>query len=491
MSSGYSRSSSPMRRRPVLVATVLLMAAVALGFVACGSADKRVGFDDSDAGDVPDGAQAPLFPDGTAACRGLECKQVTCPPGEKTSLVGKVYDPAGVAPLYNVVVYVPRDATSVLPPIPNSLTDGVRCERCASVALNPLVSTLTNTMGEFTLENVPVDARVPVVVQTGKWRRKFELDIKKSCSDNKVPDREFRLPKNGTEGDMPHVAVTTGAYDALSCLLRGIGIDESEFVLGANPSGHVHLFNGYTQYFDGTTATAVPGAPPAGGTASDLGGGQLWNDVEKLKKFDVTMLSCEGQEDYDAKGGENVAGARGAMRAYANAGGRVFATHYHNTWFKNSPSEDWRNAATWGGRAQEKDDHIYDIDTSFPKGRAFSEWLSNVGAAISPGKIQLRDETNSLATVKPPLQSWIRTVAPGKEPEVRYFSFTTPLGAAEENQCGRAVFSDVHVMRPNSRFPADCPMPGGLTAQQRAVEFLFFDLSACVQSDSVQPTPPK
>jgi hypothetical protein len=371
------------------------------------------------------------------------------------------------------------------------MNDGVQCDRCASVALNPLVSTLTNTMGEFKLENVPVDAKVPIVVQTGKWRRKFEIDIKKSCADNSVPDRQFRLPKNGAEGDLPHVAVTTGAYDALGCLLRGIGIDESEFVLGADPGGHVHLFNGYTTYFDNTTVSAVPGAPPAGGTAKNLAGGELWNDFEKLKKFDVTMLSCEGQQDYDAKGGENVPGARGAMRSYANAGGRVFATHYHNTWFKDSPADDWRNAAKWGGRAQEKDDHIYDIDSSFPKGKALSDWLSNVGAAIQPGKILLSNETNSLATVNAPLQSWIRTVAPGKEPEVRYFSFNTPLGAAEESQCGRAVFSDVHVMRPNSRFPADCPMPGALTPQQRAVEFLFFDLSACVQSDREEPVPPR
>ena len=37
--------------------------------------------------------------------------------------------------------------------------------------------------------------------------------------------------------------------------------------------------------------------------------------------------------------------------------------------------------------------------------------------------------------------------------------------------------------------PADCKA-ADLTAQQKALEFLFFDLSACVMPDTIIPTTP-
>jgi hypothetical protein len=452
----------------------------ALAVAACSSADKRSGFVMQDAPDASMFEGGVGFTPGAVPCAGLACKVVTCDdPQTVTTITGKVYDPAGANALYNVMVYIPGgpNGDADLPVI----ADGVSCETCASVVLNPMVSTLTNEKGEFELKNVPVTDDVPVVIQVGKWRRKMKFSVTKKCDANPVPDKEFRLPRNGTEGDMPNIAVTAGGCDALECLLRGIGIDDSEFVPGASTAGHVHVFNGEGGEFTG--------APAAGGTTADPMGGELWNDVTKMSAFDMVMLSCECSENNDNKGG-NVGqpGARQAMWDYANAGGKIFATHYHYTWFKNSPQQDWQQVANWtpsnGGSGQ------YEVDQTFPKGASFANWLVNVNASSTLGEIQLTDVTDSMSSVNPPAQSWI---AKGAD-TVRYFSFNAPTAAAPADQCGRAVYSDLHLMGISAgggSFPNGCPAAGGLSAQQKALEFMFFDLSGCVQSDDTPPTPPK
>jgi hypothetical protein len=85
---------------------------------------------------------------------------------------------------------------------------------------------------------------------------------------------------------------------------------------------------------------------------------------------------------------------------------------------------------------------------------------------------------------------------------VEYYSFNTPvyLGGAPDSgpdggpaQCGKVVFSDLHVgsgNNPGGTFPGNCVQTGGLTAQEKALEFLLFDLSSCVQNDALPPTNP-
>ena len=512
-----------MRNLTTLAPIALVAAGMALAAAACSSTNDRAVFEP----EIPDAAgesTPPPFQPGKTPCAGLACKRPTCDrPGYSvqavnpvdglsdgetcasgngsecksgvcsatkecaprsvatTTIKGKVYDPAGANGLYNIMVYIPGgpNGDAELPEI----KEGVSCETCASIALNPLVVALTDTKGEFELVDVPVDKDVPIVIQVGKWRRKLKFDVTKSCEENKVPDREFRLPKNGTEGDMPHIAVTTGGCDALACLLRGIGIDDSEFIPGDNGKGHVHVFNG-----DVSGSGAFAGAPNAGGSAADPFGGELWNDVAKLSKYDMVMMSCECREENENKGGDvGRPGARQAMWDYANAGGKIFGTHFHYTWFKNSPQGDFQAFATWGGGGGLG--NTYDVDQTFPKGASFADWLVNVNASSTKGAIQLTGVTGSLSSVRPPAQSWIAKGADA----VRYFSVNTPTAAAPEDQCGRAVYGDLHLMGngTSAAFPSACPAPGGLAAQQKALEFMFFDLAGCVQPDTNVVEPPR
>jgi hypothetical protein len=111
-------------------------------------------------GAFPDAGDAAI----PACPPGLECN-FACPAGETTQITGKVYDPAGKNPLYDVAVYVPRGS---LAPLPKGVPTGA--DACSCVALfksGALVSTLTAVDGSFTLSNVPVGAGVPLVLQVG------------------------------------------------------------------------------------------------------------------------------------------------------------------------------------------------------------------------------------------------------------------------------------------------------------------------------------
>lgn len=448
-------------------------ALLTIAAAACSSVARRSGFDQASSGDAGfEGSRG--FTPGVVPCEGLECKiDTSCGPDSKTTLTGKVYDPAGSNPLYNVMVYIPGTQNPEdLPPMKSSLEEGsIACETCASVIVNPLRSALTDGEGKFVLEDVPVDSDVPIVVQVGKWRRLVKVDITKACKENKAPDKEIRLPKNGDEGNLPHIAVTSGGWDALECLLRGIGISDSEFVNGDDPSGHIHMYKGH-------------------GGSMGLPAEDFWNDSSQLKKYDLVLLSCEGTDNLALKGGDSP-GARASMYEYLNAGGKVFATHYHYVWFKESPEAEFQNVASWDKDTSEVSQ--YDVNMGFPKGEKFGEWLKAVGASSSVGKIGLESTTttNSLTHVNDPAVAWIQK----PNGTAKYFSFNTPLTAAPENQCGRAVFSDLHMVPSANAHPSSigaCAIgSGGLNGQQKALEFLFYDLSACVTDDKIPPQPPK
>ena len=84
--------------------------------------------------------------------------------------------------------------------------------------------------------------------------------------------------------------------------------------------------------------------------------------------------------------------------------------------------------------------------------------------------------------------------------DTKYMSILTPIGGmatkiadageSSAQYCGKAVFSDLHAGgSPEGDIPGSCGA-GMLTAQLKALEFLFFDLSACVSNESLPPPPP-
>jgi hypothetical protein len=433
----------------------------------------------------------------TGPCRNLECRQNTCTQGScmaqpcaagvKTSVSGTVYDPAGKVPLYNVVVYVPNAA---LDPVP----EGASCDRCgATLSGKPIASALTDEAGHFVLENVPIGADVPLVIQVGKWRRELTVPSVASCADTPLTDKNVtRLPRNQSEGHIPKMALTTGSADALECLLRKIGIDDAEFTPETG-TGRVNLYAG-------AGGTNRYNAPLNGGAAI-TGVEPWWNTKDNLVKYDLLLHSCEGTENPTNKS----MAARQAFLDYTSSGGRAFLSHWHNYWLEHGPAP-LSMVATFDHQGDPPSPLTALLDTSFPKGQAMSNWLVNVGGSTTPGQLVIRAAQHTVDKVNTTYsQRWIYTDAmPAAQqqtlhnPSVQYFTFNTPADVAPELQCGRVVLSDIHVS--NAGTPADqsgtsLPFPTGckatdLSPQEKALEFMLFDLSSCIIPDSGVPIPP-
>jgi hypothetical protein len=427
-----------------------------------------------------------------------------CPGGGNTTISGIVYDPAIQNPLFNITVFVPLPGTA-LP----TLTAGASCASCAELyPANIIAAAGTDVNGHFTITKaangpaIPTGANVPIVVQTGKWRMGYTIGNVTACTDNAQPDKSFHLPTNATEGNLPDIAISTGKSDSLECLPLRIGVDPAEFMGGAGGQGHIHIFKG------AGGADTVPVAP--------VSSQALWDTEADLMKNDVVLLSCEGAETAQV-----TMASRQALSDYADGGGRVFASHFHYSWFNQAPFAA-ENLATWTPTANILDDTVAfpgDIVTTlnvatggaFPEGIALGQWLGVVNA-LTNGQLPIWYSRHNadVAVANTPSQPWIvldpsSAKAPGA---TQYFSFDTPV-AAGAPKCGRIVYSDLHVSggpgtnQPNvapdypqamrgtpNTVPTQCAMHP-LTPQEKALEFMLFDLSSClIPVGSPQPPPP-
>ena len=426
---------------------------------------------------------------------GWKCK-VDSSCSTATKLTGKVFDPAGANPLSNVVVFVPN-VVSALPVI----AEGTHtCNTCDVSIGDYVTATTTDATGSFTLTGVPAGEQVPVTVQVGKWRRTTYVDIDNECGTNSVPAGVLHLPGKSSDGDMPRMAVLTGGCDDLGCFLTGMGIDAAEFT-APHGGGHVDVYQG--------GGLAGNGATLSGGTPGNCTGSScpLWSGRSSFEYYDLALFSCECGENNKTK----PAAGMQALHDWLNEGGKVFASHYQYTWFKNNPQADFKGVASWvNSGAANPGTATEDVDAKFPKGGTFAQWLGVVGALKAPGPpptIDLSVVSTSVSTVNTTApQATVRWIYdPSAKDDVKYMSFGTPIGGlpasadagvetAGAQYCGKAVFTDLHtsasLLSTVSDIPGGCGNnKGKLSAQQKALEFLFFDLSACVANDSEPPPP--
>jgi hypothetical protein len=169
------------------------------------------------------------------------------------------------------------------------------------------------------------------------------------------------------------------------------------------------------------------------------------------------------------------------MAKYLNQGGRAFNSHYHINFFGEQGKADATlysaaNWKLWGSCGTPP----YLIDTTFPKGKAMSDWMHSLFPQSPVGQVAITSGCmvqDIVSTVPSQSQRWIYQ---GNMASVGYISINTPTNVMPDQRCGRAVLTDLHVGTSGMT----------ITEQEAALEFMLFDLSSCVQDDAKPPAPP-
>jgi hypothetical protein len=272
------------------------------------------------------------------------------------------------------------------------------------------------------------------------------------------------LPRNQAEGDIPKIAIPTGALDSFECVLRKIGIDDSEFT-AATGTGRIHLYAG----------AGSPGASPNSGAAASEN--TLVGSQSLLNSYDAVLFPCQGSQ-YD-----KTTTQKQTLINYANAGGRVLATHYSYVWLYNAAP--FSQTANWSvdGSGVTADPQLAYVDTSFSEGLQLAQWLMTVGASNTLGEILLGTLRSDFTDVIPPSQLWLTVNDPTSGTMPLLYDFETPVGVPPAQQCGRVMYSDFHVadnyVDPTMKFPSECA-PGAMTPGEKLMEHMLFELTSCI-----------
>jgi hypothetical protein len=252
----------------------------------------------------------------------------------------------------------------------------------------------------------------------------------------------------------------------------------------------------------------------------------------EIEKYDATIFGCVGSQ----RSKDPI--PRQTVVDYANKGGRVFATHFSYVWLytANGYTSPWAATATsfapgtqaWENKSPPGSLSAF-VDTSFPKGVLFNNWLKapvaptpatypppyapvNALWQTSPPMLAITEPrkdinpTANLATsgIASPAQRWIYATAagstvfdpandPAAEDAPLHYTFNTPWGAPAANQCGRVLFSDFHVSIGNTQdktFPSECNSDP-LTPQEKVLAYMLFDLASCVSTSGPPACVPK
>jgi hypothetical protein len=480
------------------------------------------------------GAAKPNVCGTSTSCTGICTQRPACDGGPTTTITGTVraglqegatsWVPAGTTPdpIPGVIVYIPTSPLTPFDADPNN--PQVQCQQCgADVTGNPLVETTTAIDGTFTLTNVPVSKssaaadKIPIVIQLGHWRRQFAFTVSNACGANAVGD--LNMPSTAAEGDIPLTAISTGSYDSIECVLLKMGVAQSEFTSyatwaaeaasGSTPKpGRVHIYTSTQATTGGGVGPGAVLAPQQDETVLMGVGNDAGPANGTYMKYDQLLLPCWG--DAFTKTGAEL----GNLIDYGNSGGRFFATHYSYSWLHGNGVLE--GTAQWDPRANPNNTNpppggqpftgnvSLNVPTNNPG--VFVQWLNHVGA-LANGNPAGTPPANPMVTIQQGRHDvdkvlgssadWIDGTDPAPSSSAKssqmllHFTFDMPIG--QTSQCGHAIYSDFHVNGTTSNgmtFPNECDQ-SALTAQERILEYMIWDLASCVPGPPPSTCTPK
>lgn len=414
-----------------------------------------------------------------APCTGLGCFVAVCPSGEETVVTGRVTAPNGMEPIRDALVYVPRSGA------PEEFPPEVSCEVCnRPVGGAPVTQAVTDVDGMFELRRVPVTERTPIVIQKGRWRKVVYAHVGR-CVKQGLSADETRLPRNKVEGSLPRMAVAVGEWDSIECVLKHIGLDQSEFTSPLQ-NGAVHLYD------NEESGSGAPGG---------VNVSNLFTDLSKLIKYNVVFVNCSGTSN-----------ARTLLRdpqvlknieEYVRRGGRMYVTDYSYDFIQQVPefapficyndkeactvtTPHSFNTATHPGKTATETLFTAQVDETHPGGAALTRWLSALPQPTLGGKVRIEDPISTFVLirqmaqdlVKHPSTVWLRAPLGGMTRPVTV-TFDYPAGEAA---CGRVLYSSYHTREHDDHsvtFPRYCPS-GNMLPQEHVLEYLIFELSSCI-----------
>jgi len=451
-------------------------------------------------------------------CTNLCPAQNICGGTNTTTLSGKVVagtlpgyiptTPAGLGPdpVPNVIVYIPNST-------PAAFTKGISCSACgADVTGDPLTETTTDYQGNFTLTNVPVPASgvIPIVIQLGRWRRIFGLGNANNpgipvssitaCQPNTLPT-PLRMPRfargPNIEGDIPLTAISTGEIDAMECVLLKMGVDVSEFT---DPG-----VGGRIEMYQGNGAIVDNGTPQESVLVPDIA-----NGTSKLDNYDQVLFPCWAEDPLGGVENVKTTNQQQNVVSYTNGGGRMFATHLSYSWLEFTGATPFNNTATWTGDPPNGGDPDLEYNTgtaTIQQGTSadtltFYKWMNALAWSNAVGgAFDIVQERNNFNAASAGTELWIQgsNAAPAISEGAGMpnwptsfplvYTFATPYSTATPppTQCGKVIYSDFHVSTIEGggqddndfTFPNECTsLP--MSAQEKALEYLIWDLSSCL-----------
>jgi hypothetical protein len=443
--------------RSIIRISTLLIAVAAL---ACGPSSGGGGDDDmsgSDGGGPP-------------GCQGPQCLNY-CPTGTMTTISGIVKMPNGVDPVPGAIVYVPTEVTE--------FPSGVRCEICDTITDAALVSTTTAVDGSFTLGPIPTHENaqpgftVQLVAQKGRFRKLVELQVQNPCESNTLDPSAMQLP-GATSGydTIPNIAVATGDYDVMECVLLKLGLEQGSF----------DLYHGLTL---GSTA----------GAAGNLDA--LLQDLSRMKQYHIIFLNCANDTYEQLLSDPTI---RANIEDYVLSGGRLYVTDWSYDYIEqveefapiidfapdpSGPEPEAPNAAAVGTGGITTEGLVHDT--------GLADWLRAVEAVTGSEIIDDQGRVH----IEHFSANWVMQLMVNESDTVKVWlsgdvsggglSGVHPLTTTfDYAQCGRVLYSSYHTAGREGlgieQFPDYCAS-GELSPQERVLEYLILHVADCIVVD--------